>query len=99
MPKEFEQCPICSKNIESQFMENHHYIPKSKGGKTENIFRLCGTCHDVTHLYIDINDIEKYKTPESLLTNPLIDLYVKWIKQTNHTGHWNVKQTLMSMAS
>jgi hypothetical protein len=97
--KEFEQCPICGKVVESHFMENHHYIPESKGGSNLETFRLCGTCHDILHYYIPIDEIENYKTPYELLENPFISIYVSWISNTNHTGHWNIKKTLMAMTS
>ena len=99
MSKDFEQCPICGKAIESHFMENHHYIPQSKGGTVNDTIRICGTCHDVVHLYIPINEIENYRTAEDLKENPFISLYVNWISQRNHTGHWNVKKTLEVMVS
>ena len=99
MTKEFEHCPICGKNIESHFMENHHYIPESLGGTHNDTMRICGTCHDVVHLYIPIDEIEYYQTPDALLENPFISIYVNWIKRRNHTGHWNVRKTLEVMVS
>lgn len=99
MTKEFEQCPICGKSIESHFMESHHYIPESRGGTNNDTMRICGTCHDVVHLYIPIDEIDQYQTPEALLQNPFISIYVNWIKQRNHTGHWNVRKTLEVMVS
>ena len=97
--KEFEPCPICGKRIESHFMENHHYIPESLGGSSQDTMRICGTCHDIVHLYIPIDEIENYDTPESLIANPFISIYVSWISGKNHTGHWNVRKTLRAMAS
>lgn len=80
-------------------MENHHYIPESKGGTVKDTMRICGTCHDVVHYYIQIDEIENYKTPESLVENPFIALYISWVTTKNHTGHWNIKKTLNIMAS
>lgn len=99
MTKEYEVCPICSKCIESSFMENHHYIPESRGGTSLDTMRICGTCHDVVHYYIPLDEIENYPKPEDLLKNPLIAMYVVWVMTKNHTGHWNIKKTLNVMAS
>jgi hypothetical protein len=99
MTKEFERCPICGKAIESHYMENHHYIPESKGGTVQDTMRICGTCHDVVHLYIPLDEIEFYQTPEALANHPLIAMYVNWIVDKNHTGHWSVRKTLEVMVS
>lgn len=96
---EYEICPICMKKIESIYMENHHYIPESKGGTIKDTFRICGTCHDTIHYYIPIDEIANYKTPELLKEHPLISIYINWIPHCNHTGHWNIKKTLEAMAS
>jgi hypothetical protein len=96
---DFEVCPICNKKIEAHFMENHHYKPKSQGGTSSDTIRTCGTCHDILHLYIPLDEIENYPTPESIRNHPLIALYSGWICLYNHTGHWNVKKTLQVMAS
>jgi hypothetical protein len=97
--KEYEICPVCGKSIESSFMENHHYIPESLGGTVNDTMRICGTCHDVVHYYIPIEEIENYKTAGDLLKHPLITMYVTWVSTKNHTGHWNIKKTLIVMAS
>lgn len=99
MVKEFEQCPICGKTVESHYMENHHYIPESKGGTHNDTMRICGTCHDIVHFYIPIEEIENYKTAESLKEHPIISIYTNWVPCCNHTGHWSIKKTLQAMAS
>lgn len=95
---DFEYCPICKLKIQSRFMENHHYIPKCDGGSNNDTIRLCGTCHDVLHKYIPIDEVKNYKTIDTLLENPFIAVYSEWISKKNHTGHWNISQTLKKMS-
>jgi hypothetical protein len=99
MTKEFERCPICGKTVESRFIEIHHYIPESKGGTINDTMRVCGTCHDVIHFYIIIDDIEKYTTPDKLLEHNKIKQYVSWVADKNNPGHWKLKKVLRVMAS
>ena len=95
---EYELCPICGKSIDSIFMEIHHYKPKSKGGTANDTMRLCGTCHDVVHHYIDIDDIHLYPTPQDLLTHASVERYAKWVSDKNHTGRWKLTKVVRKMA-
>jgi hypothetical protein len=80
-------------------MENHHYVPESRGGTLKDTVRICGTCHDVIHYYIDIDDIERHKTIEELLQHNDISNYVKWVETKKNTGHWKIKKILHVIAS
>lgn len=97
MTKAYEFCPICNKNIESVFIENHHVIPTSKGGTVNDILRICGTCHDTIHYFIPIEEIENYKTYHELASHPDMQIYIKWIERKNNTGHWNIKKVLKNI--
>ena len=44
-----EKCKICKK--ESEVLEKHHIIPKSRGGKDtkDNLISICVECHEKAH--------------------------------------------------
>lgn len=67
------KCELCRENgpfeyKESFFLEGHHIIPLSRGGKNEidNIAALCPNCHKKAH-YADIN--QRLKIVEDLLVH------------------------------
>jgi hypothetical protein len=97
LTKIYEHCKVCNKQIEEMFMESHHYIPESLGGTHQHTIRLCGTCHDIIHYFIPIEQISNYKTAEQLLEHESIKLYANWISNRNNTGHWHVKKVLKNI--
>ena len=50
------KCKLCNK--ETEHIENHHIIPKSRGGTDyiNNIIQLCSECHGLAHDVSFIND-------------------------------------------
>jgi hypothetical protein len=84
-PHEFEQCPMCHRNIKTVDMEVHHIIPQAKGGKFGPVFRVCGSCHDMIHYLVTLDIVEKYDTVEKVVSLPSFRPYLTWIRaKTNH---------------
>jgi hypothetical protein len=50
------KCKLCNKN--SEHLELHHIIPKSRGGKDakENLIKICSDCHGKAHDVSFVND-------------------------------------------
>ena len=97
MSKEYETCPVCDQRINSIHMEIHHYIPESFGGTLDHTIRICGTCHDVVHYYIPLNDIPKYKCPNSLKQHPDVKHYITWLSNRKNHGHIPVKKIVSKL--
>ncbi len=81
----FEICPICNRKIKSNEMEWHHIIPQAKGGKFGPVFRICGSCHDMIHYHVRIDEVEKYDTVEKVLLMKPLQPYLTWIKTKNNS--------------
>ena len=46
------KCPICSRDmIKGASINDHHFIPKSKGGKAEDKITLHVVCHNFYIIY------------------------------------------------
>ena len=71
-------CPICKRNVPEQYLERHHTIPKSKGGK--ETISVCVNCGDTIHQLINIKELKTtYNTIEALNSHPDIQKWSKWI--------------------
>lgn len=69
-------CPLCNRN--SKYANEHHFVPKSKGGKDTT--QICVPCHNTIHDIFSNNELrDVYNTPESLKTNERFVKYLKWI--------------------
>jgi hypothetical protein len=76
---EVEICPLCAREIPASQRDEHHLVPKLKGGKeTQALHRIC---HRQIHaLFSEAELAQKYATIEALLLHPDIQKFVKWIK-------------------
>lgn len=92
-----EFCPVCLRNIKSQHMTYHHFLPKSEGGELEHTMRICKTCHDVLHYYIPLEEVSKYETPELLESHEEYKEYMKWIRNKDHSAMYTVKKVINYM--
>lgn len=82
-----EVCPICKREIRTNDITIHHLKPQSKGGTIDDTIRICKTCHDALHYYIDLEEVDYYHSIQKLLDHPIYGQYVKWIRKINH-GAW-----------
>lgn len=74
-----ERCPLCGRSIPTAQRDAHHLIPKMKGGKvTVAMHRIC---HRQVHALFSESELARqFNTPEALLANADIQLFVEWIK-------------------
>lgn len=77
--KEEDVCPLCDRVIPSSQSDEHHLVPKCKGGKeTRTLHRAC---HRQIHMIFTENELSKeFNTAEKLLTHPEMQKFVAWIK-------------------
>lgn len=76
-------CPICSRDmISGPSVNEHHFVPKSKGGKANDKVLLHKCCHDYLHRRFTENELARiYNTPEKCLEDEFIQKYVNWLKK------------------
>jgi hypothetical protein len=72
-------CPICEREIPEDQKDEHHLVPKSKGGRaTVCLHRVC---HRQIHaIFTESQLAKKFSTVEALLEDPAVQTFVTWIK-------------------
>lgn len=72
-------CPMCERVIPEDQRDEHHLVPKSKGGKkTVSLHRIC---HDQIHsIFTDAQLAKKFSTIEAILEDPAVETFVTWVR-------------------
>jgi hypothetical protein len=78
-PPAVEICPLCEREIPASQRDEHHLVPRLKGGKeTQHLHRIC---HRQIHALFSEQELaSKYNTVEALLEHPEIQKFVKWVR-------------------
>lgn len=72
-------CPLCGRKIPDSQRDEHHLIPRLKGGKIK--VALHRVCHRQIHALLTESEIAKhYSTIEALLSHPELQKFVKWVR-------------------
>ncbi|MEJ5081398.1 HNH endonuclease [Ochrobactrum sp. MYb379] len=72
-------CALCERSIPAEQIEDHHLIPKSKGGKIK--VPLHRICHSHIHAaFTDAQLAKKFSTIAAILEDPTIQKFVVWVK-------------------
>lgn len=81
--KELGNCPICDRElIKGNSIDDHHFIPKSKGGKPSDKITLHKVCHQKLHATFTNKELEiDLNTPEKCREHPEIKKFIKWISK------------------
>ena len=76
-------CPICERDlIENTFIDEHHLVPKSEGGKYSEKVLIHRVCHDKIHsTWTDSELAGEYHTIDRIKSHPEIEKFVKWISK------------------
>lgn len=79
-PATLPLCPLCGRLIPPEQSDEHHLIPKLKGGKvTQALHRIC---HRQVHALLTESELAKhYNSPEALLEHPEIQKFVAWVRK------------------
>ena len=74
-----ERCPLCERLIPAAQRDEHHLVPKMKGGRlTVPMHRIC---HRQVHaLFSETELAREFSTPEQLLAHVEIQKFVTWVK-------------------
>lgn len=85
-------CPLCGRSIPKDQKDDHHLVPRLKGGKeTQTLHRIC---HRQVHaLFTEAELAGPYATVEALLERPEVQKFVRWVK-TKSPGF--IERTKMS---
>lgn len=72
-------CPLCQRPIPPEQRDAHHFVPKSRGGRsTQLLHRLC---HRQIHAIFSETELARqYNTAEALLAHPAMRSFVDWVK-------------------
>ncbi len=72
-------CLLCERVIPNDQIEEHHLIPKSKGGKIK--VPLHRICHSHIHAaFTDAQLAKNFSTISAILEYPTIQKFVSWVK-------------------
>ncbi|MES5100966.1 HNH endonuclease [Agrobacterium sp. BA1120] len=70
---------MCERVIPEDQRDEHHLIPKSKGGK--NTVCLHRICHDQIHsIFTDAQLAKTFSTIEAILEHPAAQTFVTWVR-------------------
>lgn len=77
------KCPICDRDmVKGVSVDEHHFIPKSRGGKVDDKIILHKVCHQKLHQTFTNKELEKeYNTPEKCRSHPMLKKFIKWISK------------------
>lgn len=76
-------CPLCKRlMVEGPSINEHHFIPKLKGGKSKDKILIHKVCHDFLHRTFTETELANYyNTPERCLENESVQKYMKWLQK------------------
>jgi hypothetical protein len=76
-------CPLCDRElIDGSSIDEHHLIPKLKGGRKGPTVILHKVCHSKIHSVFKENELARvYNTIDKLLEHPEIQKFVEWVKK------------------
>lgn len=75
-----ETCALCGRVIPAAQRDEHHLIPKSRGGReTTALHRIC---HRQLHaLFTESQLATQYSTIDALLANDAVRNFVRWVRK------------------
>ncbi|MDP9109485.1 MAG: HNH endonuclease [Pseudomonadota bacterium] len=73
------RCPLCARLIPPAQRDEHHLIPKMKGGRlTVPMHRIC---HRQVHaLFTETELAREFNTPQALLQHEEVQKFVRWVQ-------------------
>lgn len=75
-----DTCPICSRSLTGDFIQEHHLIPKTFKGK--ETVRLHKSCHQKIHsVFTERELFHTYNNIQSIIEHPEIIKFVKFIQK------------------
>lgn len=73
-----ETCPLCGRSIPADQRDEHHLVPKSRGGRhTRALHRICH--RQIQDLFSEAELEKSYFTVDALLDHPEMRKFVNWV--------------------
>lgn len=71
-------CPLCSRKLGSEHVDEHHLVPKSEGGRDK--FPIHRVCHTKIHSAFTERELaQSYSDWESLKSHPEMAKFIQWV--------------------
>ncbi len=85
-------CPLCEREIPPSQRDEHHLVPKLKGGReTQTMHRIC---HRQIHaLFTEAELAQRFNTADALLEHPEVQKFVAWVKKKPADFYESVKMS------
>lgn len=79
--EQIKKCAICTRVLlDGPSVDDHHLIPKSKGGKYTDVIKIHRICHNKIHSIWTENELaSEFNTTEKILQNKEIKNFIKWV--------------------
>jgi 5-methylcytosine-specific restriction enzyme A len=75
-------CGLCGRPFLPKELTRHHCRPRSKGGTTEHVERICSQCHSMVHAtYTNETLAALYPTLAKLREAPELEPYLRWVRK------------------
>lgn len=88
----YDKCPICNRDMINGSYNDHHFIPKSFGGKEK--ITIHKICHDkIHHTFSEREIFNYYNTIERILENEEIKKFIKWVRKKSPDFYSRNKDT------
>lgn len=73
-------CELCGRPTPPLWLEDHHVVPVSKGGKKLEKVKLCSCCHGQIHQMFENRELAGM-TFDELKSLPKVWEWIKWIRR------------------
>jgi len=74
-------CPLCERDMAEADCDEHHLIPKQKGGRKGPTVTIHRFCHTKIHSLFTNNELKKlYSTIEDLRAHPDMAKFIEWVQ-------------------
>jgi len=81
------KCSICHRETPEEFVEQHHLVPRAKGGKKGETVPVCIDCGDQLHQVFSNTELKKgFNTVEAIVADERIQKWVKWVRKKRSVG-------------
>ncbi len=91
-PLTLPDCPLCGRPLlAGPSVDEHHLVPKSKGGKTKALVHRI--CHRKIHATLSERELAcSYNNWAALRTHPDIAVFLKWVANKPSTFYDNSRR-------
>lgn len=73
-----EPCPLCSRTLGAEHVDEHHLVPKSEGGRDK--FKIHRVCHTKIHSSFTERELAaSYSDWASLKSHPEMAKFIAWV--------------------